>query len=161
MAANPNGSLWQRHPTAIIVGALIAAATVYFIGVALFDNSTENFARERAARENFPPGLTEAETQYARQTLSYGRPETTLPVGNQWCNYFRNDPNPGRTSDWGQANDPSTGLPTKDANAMYNSAAQWLCPDDYRTWVDNFPKPIADPDYDPPPGEDRDWGPRG
>jgi hypothetical protein len=148
----------------VVIAAVVVGVPLYFVGVLLFDESTEDAARERAARENFDPSLTEDEKQFARSVLSWGRPEKTLPDGYAWCEFMRSDTVPGPASVSGFVGAlRDRGEPGDYITAVQEYAASYLCADVADAWRDRYvvPDPVYGPDYEPPEPPERDWGPRG
>lgn len=165
--------MWEwikAHQTAAVIGGFILVGAVYLVGVALFDQSTEDAARERAAREVTTPALnlTASEERYLKiargNTDKYFSDEEWLRAAQLVCWDWQG---------WANGTQPPgalfSALANEDIGGTMHAAQQGaaeLCPDSaaaYQQHLESGRSGPYDPDggFDPKPAEDRDWGPRG
>ena len=150
----------------MLLGVALVVGVLYFTGLALFDNSTEDAARDRAASGKPTSSYSAEERTYLDVLGDQGISSSdALALGKQWCRFFASD-RTGMVSRslpvWQQL-DSAYGKTA--AGEGLDDAARVLCPDTYAQWTSYAPSYDPGPDqYDwdrPDDDYQREWGPRG
>ena len=158
---------WLRADAShMLLGVALVVGVLYVTGVALFDNSTEDAARDRAASGKPESSYSAEERTYLDVFGDQGISSSdALALGKQWCRFFASD-RTGRVSrslPVLQQLDSAYGKAA--AGEGLDDAARNLCPDTYAQWTSYAPSYDPGPDqYDwdrPDDGYEREWGPRG
>lgn len=157
----------------VVIAFFVLAVPLYFIGVILFDESTEDGARERAAARvaaGLPasePPLTGPEQAYVDAMDDVNAGDGDLAVGRAWCTFFTSDRS--QSGGWESSTYQRLVAGGEDEYTLSRSwdfASTLLCPGAYRQWSAHMPEVYVGPEdqynWDPPEADyEREWGPRG